>query len=196
MHSWKKRDQHILVGRLKCGCCGRNLRHNASGRHYYWCLGLNIYQLDGCVKRIEAFYLEEVILFRLQQHIMELGESDRLLQEEKDKAIEALEVLKKECRAAERAVENAKKKRMADFEAYALGKKESYDSSTDQVELLRKKYEGLREQLSLVEDQVREYNRLKVHESFAVMKLTPELMDEYIESIEIHPGNDVRVIWK
>lgn len=127
---------------------------------------------------------------------MELGESDRLLQEEKDKAVEAVEVLKKECRAAERAVENAKKKRMADFEAYALGKKESYDSSTDQMELLRRKYEWLMEQLSEVEDKVRELNRVKVHESFAVMKLTPELMDEYIESIEIHPGNDVRVIWK
>ena len=196
LHSRKKRDQHILVGRLKCGCCGRNLRHNVSGHHYYWCSGVNVYQLDGCVKRIEDFYLEEVILFQLQQHIMERGESDRLLQEEKDKAVEAVEVLKQECRAAEKAVENAKKKRMEDFEAYALGKKESYDSSTDQLELLRKKYEGLREQLLLAEDKVREYNSLKVHESFAVMKLTPELMDEYIESIEIHPGNDVRVIWK
>lgn len=85
---------------------------------------------------------------------------------------------------------------MADFEAYALGKKESYNSSTNQMELLRKKQGELREQLSLAEDKVREYNRLKVHESFAVMKLTPELMDEYIESIEIHPGNDVRVMWK
>ena len=143
-----------------------------------------------------GFYLEEVILFQLQQHIMELGESDRLLQEDKEKAVEAVEVLKRECRAAEKAVENAKKKRMAEFEAYALGKKESYDLSTDQLELLRKKYEGLREQLALAEDKVREFSRVKVYESFAVMKLTPELMDEYIESIEIHSGNDVRVIWK
>ncbi|MGN8946606.1 hypothetical protein ACTNEF_16275 [Bariatricus sp. HCP28S3_E4] len=71
---------------------------------------MNVYQLDGCVKRIEDFYLEEVILFQLQQHIMELGESDRLMQEDKEKAVEAVEVLKKECRAAEKAVENAKKK--------------------------------------------------------------------------------------
>lgn len=79
IHSWKKRDQHIPVGRLKCGCCGRNLGHNANERHYYWCSGLNIYQIDGCVKRVEDFYLEKVILFQLQQHIIELGESDKLL---------------------------------------------------------------------------------------------------------------------
>lgn len=193
---WKKNDKHIMVGRVVCGCCGRNLRHNVNGHHYYWCSGLNVYQIDGCVKRVEDFYLEEVVLFQIQQHILELGESDRLLQEEKSRGAEVVEVLKQECKVAERAVENAKKKRMADFEAYALGKKESYDSSTDQLELLRKKYEELRERLSLAEDKVREYSRVKVYEGFAVKKLTPELMDEYIESIEIYPGNDIRVIWK
>lgn len=191
-----KQQRHILSGRVKCGCCGRNLRHIVSGHHYYWCPGLNVYQLDGCVKRIEDFYLEEVILFQLQQHIMELGEADRLLQEEKDRAEEAVEALKKECRSAERAVENAQKKRMEKFEAYALGKKECYNASTEQVEMCREKYEALRQELSRAEDKMREYNRMKVHESFPVMRLTPELLDEYVESIEVHPGNDVRVIWK
>ena len=92
-----------------------------------------------------------------------------------------MEVLKKECRAAEKAVENAKKKSVY----------------TDQTEHTARSFSAsLREQLSLAEDKVMEFSRVKVYESFAVMKLTPELMDEYIESIEIHPGNDVRVIWK
>ena len=126
----------------------------------------------------EDFYLEEVVLFQIQQHILELGESDRLLQEEKERAIEAVEHLKKECRTAENEIEKAKKKRMAEFEAYALGKSDSYNSSMDQMEALRKKHEGLMEQLSQAEDKVREYKRVKIHDSFAVMKLTPELMDE------------------
>lgn len=46
LHPWKRTDKHILVGRLACGCCGRSLRHNVSGHHYYWCPGLNIYKLD------------------------------------------------------------------------------------------------------------------------------------------------------
>ncbi len=107
-----------------------------------------------------------------------------------------METLEKECRRAERAVENAQKKRMEEFEAYVLGKKEGYNASTEQVEMCREKYEALREELSRTEDKVREYNRMKVHESFPVMRLTPELLDEYVDSIEVHPGNDVRVIWK
>lgn len=107
-----------------------------------------------------------------------------------------MEHLKKECRTAEREIKKAKKKRMAEFEAYALGKSDSYNSSMDQMEALRKKHEELIEKLSLVEDKVREYNRVKIHDSFAVMKLTPELMDEYVERVEVHPDNEIKVIWK
>ena len=43
---------------------------------------------------------------------------------------------------------------------------------------------------------VRELNRMKVHENFAVTKLTAELLDEYVEDIQVHPGDEVRIIWK
>ena len=57
-------------------------------------------------------------------------------------------------------------------------------------------HEELMEKLSLAEDKTREYNRVKIHDSFVVMKLTPELMDEYVERVEVHPDNEIRVIWK
>ena len=37
---------------------------------------------------------------------------------------------------------------------------------------------------------------MKMYESFAVTKLTEELLDEYMESIEVHSGNEVRIGWK
>ena len=192
----RQKSKHILIGRLTCGCCGRTLRHNTSGHHYYWCSGLNIYNMDGCVKRIEDYYLEEVILFQMQQHIMELGESDKLLQEEKKAAADAVVALKKKCGAAEKAIGAEKEKRMAEFEAYALGKKKSYDASNDEMKQLRKKHEALLEQLSEAEQKVRELNRRKVHETFAVTKLTKELLDEYVESIVVHREDEVKIEWK
>ena len=194
---WKRKDHHVLVGRVKCGCCGHNLRHSAGmGQPYYWCRGLNIYHMDGCVKRIEDFYLEEVILFQIQQHIMELGESGKLLQVEKEAAAAEAEILRKKCQDAERAIDKAKAQRMAEFEAYALGQKKSYDATKDEMETLRKKYEGIMEELSGAEDRLRELNWRKAHESFAVTKLTKVLLDEYAESIEVHPGDEVRISWK
>ena len=85
---------------------------------------------------------------------------------------------------------------MAEFEAYALGQKKSYDASIDEVEALRKKQETLMIQLSEAEDRVRELNRMKVHECFAVTKLTNELLDEYVEDIEVTAENKVIISWK
>ena len=85
---------------------------------------------------------------------------------------------------------------MAEFEAYALGQKKSYDASIDEMESLRKKHETLMVRLSETEDKGRKLNRMKVHGCFAVTKLTDELLDEYVENIEVHPGNEVRISWK
>jgi hypothetical protein len=85
---------------------------------------------------------------------------------------------------------------MAEFKAYTLRQKKSHDASIDEVEALRKKHESLMAQLSKAEDKVREQNRMKVNECFAVTKLTEELLDEYVESVEVHPGNEVRISWK
>ena len=70
------------------------------------------------------------------------------------------------------------------------------DASIDEVEALRKKHESLMVQLSEAEDKVRKLNRMKVHECFAVTKLTEELLNEYVESVEVHLGNEVRINWK
>ena len=29
-----------------------------------------------------------------------------------------------------------------------------------------------------------------------IQKIAEELMDEYVESVEVHPGNEVRISWK
>ena len=85
---------------------------------------------------------------------------------------------------------------MAEFEAYALGKADSYNSFMDQMEAIRKKHEELMARLSLAKDKAREYNRVKIHDSFVVVKFTPELMDEHVERTEVHPDNEIKIIWK
>ena len=56
--------------------------------------------------------------------------------------------------------------------------------------------DGERQEKRMAEQKVRELSRMKVHECFAVTKLTKELLDEYVKKIEVHPGNEVRISWK
>ena len=58
------------------------------------------------------YQLEEIILFQIQQHIMELGESGKLLQVEKEAAAAEAEILRKKCQDAERAIDKAKAQRI------------------------------------------------------------------------------------
>lgn len=196
---WKKKDTHVLSGRLKCGGCGKTLSHCSNRKYpYYWCNGVNIYHLDGCVRRVDDSYLEEMILYQLQQHIMELKKSDQIFLAEKLKAEQEKGRLAKECEAIKREIEKIRKKRMDAFEVYALGKVESYDGSklSEQEERLRSRHEVLLKQLSLAKDEARKYERMKPHEGFAVTKLTPELMDRYIESVVVGSEKGIRIRWK
>ena len=56
--------------------------------------------------------------------------------------------------------------------------------------------DALRKKCREADDKVREMNRMNVHECFAVTKLTDELLDEYVENIEVHPGNEIKISWK
>ena len=152
--------------------------------------------MENCVKRIDDRYLEEQILFQLQQHIRKLGESDRLLRQEKDLALVSVEELKKKCVEIESAIEKEKQNRMSEYEAYALGKRDSFDASSDYLNQLREKSENLLEKLLLAKEKARKYSQIREPEEYTLTKLITELLDKFVESIEVHPGNEVRISWK
>ncbi len=192
---WHRTDNHVLVGWLKCGCCGHTLRHHLSGRPYYWCEGKNNNGLTGCVSRIDDFLLEELLLFRIQEHIGELGESNRLLELEKNAARTALEELRVKIRETERAITVNCEERMKNYEQYVLGGG-SFDKDADSGEQLTERLNRLNTQLRATEDEVLRLEKQSGFEVFNVKELTPELMDEYFEKIVVHAEDDLEIIWK
>lgn len=193
--TWHRSDGHVLVGRLKCGCCGRILRHSTNGHPYYWCAAKNQNGLTGCVTRAEDFFLEEVLTLRLQEHIVELGESRRLLEAEKDAARKKLDELRTKCRETERAIAENREKRMQNYERYVLGGG-FFDADADEGKRLAELLKELKGQLRAAEDEVLRLEKEAGYEVFGVKKLTPELMDEYFEEIVVRAEDDVEIAWK
>lgn len=89
--------------------------------------------MNECMKWIEDFYLEEVILFQIRQHIAESGKSDKLLYEEMEATV-AEAGRKKEMSGCGRDDRRAKAQRVAKVASYAIVQKRSYDASIDEVE--------------------------------------------------------------
>ena len=85
--------------------------------------------LNGKIRFLEIY---DVIRGAMERHAV-VPEPDlpAILQAEKETVAAETGALRKKCRDAERAIDKAKAQRMAEFEAYALGQKKSYDASID-----------------------------------------------------------------
>lgn len=186
---------HVLVGRLKCGCCGRNLRHCKLGHPYFWCAEKNISGLTGCVARAEDSSLEQLLMFRLQEHIMELGESSRLLEAEKNTVRETLEDLGLKHQETEQAITESCERRMRNYEKHVL-EGAVFNASEDDGERLKEHLKELKAQMREAEDEVLRLEKESGFEVFAVKKLTPELMDEYFKEVIVHAEDDLEIVWK
>lgn len=126
---------------------------------------------------------------------MELGESRRLLEAEKDAARKKLDELRTKCRETERAIAENREKRMQNYERYVLGGG-SFDADADKGKRLAEFLKELKGQLRAAEDEVLRLEKEAGYEVFGVKKLTPELMDEYFEEIVVRAEDDVEIAWK
>ena len=72
--SVQKREKHPLTGKIVCGCCGKNLKIEHSLNPYFFCA--TRYKTDSpeCVKKVNVMFLEQMILYMLQQEILKQGE--------------------------------------------------------------------------------------------------------------------------
>lgn len=59
----KHKETHPLVGKAVCGCCNKNLRYRRSLNPYFSCQERYSNGLEACVKKVNAVYLEQYVLF-------------------------------------------------------------------------------------------------------------------------------------
>lgn len=67
-------ELHPLTGKLVCGCCKRNLRYRRGANPYFTCYGRYSNGLKGCVEKVNGMFLEQYILYLLQEKLMKAGE--------------------------------------------------------------------------------------------------------------------------
>lgn len=58
---------HPFTGKLVCGCCGRSLTYRRTQNPYFSCCCRYSSGLGNCVKKVNAMFLEQYVLFRIQQ---------------------------------------------------------------------------------------------------------------------------------
>ena len=79
-----KESRHPLIGRAVCGCCKHNLRIKEGLNPYFTCHNRYVTGLEGCVSQVNVMFLEEVVLFWLEEYLEQLAktESEKFVPEE------------------------------------------------------------------------------------------------------------------
>lgn len=70
----RKDRRDVLTGKLICGCCGRSLQKRHGLNPYYFCPLAAVTGEKGCIRRANAMFLEQQLLFRLQEKLPGVSE--------------------------------------------------------------------------------------------------------------------------
>lgn len=112
-------QRHPLSGRLVCGCCGRNLHIRKGLNPYFCCPSLYDNPRDGCIRKANAMFLEELCLYELQNHLEQLSDKSAIWEERRRESGQHLEELKRERRRLRLRLQSLKKQKIEIYECYA-----------------------------------------------------------------------------
>lgn len=60
---------HPLTGKLICGCCKKKLQYRRGVNPYFSCRQRYVNAMDGCIRKVNAMFLEQYVLFFMQHKI-------------------------------------------------------------------------------------------------------------------------------
>lgn len=66
-----QRNRHPFIGKAVCGCCRHNLQIKEGLNPYFTCHERYVTGLKGCVNKVNVMFLEQAVLFRLEEYLEE-----------------------------------------------------------------------------------------------------------------------------
>lgn len=191
----RKENRHPLIGKAVCGCCQRNLRIKEGMDSYFTCQNRYVTRLEGCVSKVNVMFLEQVVLFKLEEYLEEQNltaeKADRHRDNLKGKQNKTLQ----DMRQAEREYDRLKQEHYESYQLYSLGEQTEFHSLHAEIEKKQKVIQALQEQLFQIDEQIHKAESQK----FIVdrnVRLTSEIVEQYIDKIMIYNEQDIEIEWK
>lgn len=188
---------HPLVGKLVCGCCKKNLSYNRRLNPYFTCYQRYSNTMENCVSKVNVMFMEQYILFKLQDKLETEGELERLCMEEAGRLGREISALKEKERTLSARLQDIKRQNFESYQEYVDGRTENYQSDTAAVKKAEEELAGLNEQLQELETA---YYRIKSGEGgnggsrFA--ELTKEMIGRYVDKILVYDEQHIEILWK
>ena len=202
--SVQKREKHPLTGKIVCGCCGKNLKIEHSLNPYFFCA--TRYKTDSpeCVKKVNVMFIEQMILYMLQQEMVKQEEVSKWQQDCAVQLGERYENVIQQINRIDAEVKLIEEEKMEGYEKYRR-KEILVDEYRKFMELLRGKEEKLTVEkgrlegrLEKIKNKITETNEEERHEwgGGDITELNQDVVDTFVEKIVVRDEKNVEIRWK
>lgn len=128
-----KKPPHPLIGKLVCGCCGRNLCLRKLAEPCFICPYRYVDLREKCVEKADALKLERYALSEMQSHVLQMEGEENLKIRCSEIAEKKREKWQKKRQRLQREEMLLKKQRVEIYEAYSADRKDSDDGKESNV---------------------------------------------------------------
>ncbi|MBS6195812.1 MAG: recombinase family protein [Clostridiales bacterium] len=184
---------HPLVGKLVCGCCGRNLGYRRGLNPYFTCPGRYSNNMKHCVKKINAMFAEQYVLFLMQNRLREGEETEQICMEAADRLGSEIQELKKKRKKLLAKIERGKRQNFENYQDYARGKTDTFQSADTAIK-------SAENELLELESHIREKEALYMKRdrkgvSEGINELSKDLIERYIEKVTVYDEQNIEIRW-
>ena len=200
---YQPRKAHMLTGKVLCGECGRALCYRNAKHPYFYCKDRYATGNENCLKKVNIFLLEQMLVSVLQKEIcrqIELKEVWKLYQEVQKRQYDAKMA---KLRKARKNLEITGKEQIILYERYKKKEilKEEYLACKEKVQKKEDaiKSEIQRQKMLLVEMEAEKHTGLpdadKIWKACKVYELNQETVDSFIRKVKVWDERHVEIIW-
>lgn len=199
-----RHQRHPLIGKMECGYCHKSLKIERKKNPYFFCGNKYVTQYEGCVDRINVQFLEEYLLFQLQEEAERQADMYAVCMEVKNRMGQELELLYERKRREDEKLKDLQTAQTSIYEQYVFKEKSKADYIEGKRELQKQEEnykdlsDGLEKRIKMLQEMLSEsgadvYEYLQNH-SFT--KLTREVVDKFVKRIVVYDERNLEVEWK
>ena len=157
-----------------------------------------VYAMEKCVDRVNAMFLEQYVLFKMQEKLQEDGELEKLRIEAVSRLNKEIKELKDKRSLLSARIQKIKQQNFEAYQDYACGKTDSFHSDEIMVKSVVKELDDLNKDVQKMEaayiKMECERDSLSTGSQFAV--LSREMIDHYIDKVMVYDEQHIEIFWK
>lgn len=198
-----KHKRHPLIGKMECGHCHKSLKIEHTKNPYFFCGNKYVTQYKGCVDRINVQFLEQYLLFRLQEEADRQADVHSAYLEVKNRARQQLELLCERKNQTDEKLKDLQTAQIRLYEEYVFKGKSRSDYIEEKGRLKKQEEDcmdlsyGLEKRIGTLRERFPQSgaDAYEYLQDYSFTELTQEMADRFVKKIVVYDEQNIEVEW-